>query len=139
MPNDKGQLAGLPKTAIVELPTLVDRAGLQHTAVGELPPQLVAYMNPHVTQHELFIRAAMEGFLTAEGPADPDVFAFGAQDVEARVAGGLVDAVDPVRHRVVEDDPVVGELILHISSDRSRLTCCQCNIVRACTDDPRLA
>jgi alpha-galactosidase len=61
MPNSGGQLASLPKTAIVELPTLVDRAGLQHTAVGEMPPQLIAYMNPHVTQHELFIRGAMEG------------------------------------------------------------------------------
>jgi hypothetical protein len=26
-----------------------------------LPPQLIGYMQPHVTQHELFIRAAMEG------------------------------------------------------------------------------
>src|SRR5262249_23770651 len=25
------------------------------------PPQLVAYMQPHVSQHELFIRAALEG------------------------------------------------------------------------------
>lgn len=61
MPNSGGQLASLPKTAIVELPTLVDRGGLKHVAVGELPPQLVGYMFPHVTQHELFIRAAMEG------------------------------------------------------------------------------
>jgi alpha-galactosidase len=29
--------------------------------VGELPPQLVAYVMPHVQQHELFIRAATEG------------------------------------------------------------------------------
>jgi alpha-galactosidase len=61
MPNSAGQLASLPKTAIVELPTLVDRSGLKHVAVGELPPQLIGYMFPHVTQHELFIRAAMEG------------------------------------------------------------------------------
>lgn len=61
MPNTGGQLASLPKTAIVELPTLVDRSGLRHCAVGELPPQLVGYMFPHVTQHELFIRGAMEG------------------------------------------------------------------------------
>jgi alpha-galactosidase len=60
MPNN-GAITNLPNNAIAELPTLVDRAGLQFTVVGELPPQLVAYMNPHVTQHELFIRAAMEG------------------------------------------------------------------------------
>jgi alpha-galactosidase len=60
MPN-RGAIASLPATAIAEAPTLVDRNGCQFTTVGELPPQLVAYMQPHVSQHELFIRAAMEG------------------------------------------------------------------------------
>jgi hypothetical protein len=60
MPN-RGSISNLPANAIAEVATLVDRAGMQFTNVGELPPQLVAYMNPHVTQHELFIRAAMEG------------------------------------------------------------------------------
>jgi alpha-galactosidase len=60
MPNN-GAITNLPRNAIAEVPTLVDRAGMQFTTVGELPPQLVAYMNPHVTQHELFIRAATEG------------------------------------------------------------------------------
>jgi alpha-galactosidase len=60
MPN-KGAITNLPNNAIAEVPTLVDRSGLQFTTVGDLPPQLVGYMMPHVTQHELFIRAAMEG------------------------------------------------------------------------------
>ena len=60
MPN-RGAISNLPCSAIVESPTLVDRAGFRHTTVGELPPQLIGYMQPHVTQHELFIRAAMEG------------------------------------------------------------------------------
>jgi len=60
MPN-RGAITNLPPTAIVEVPTLVDRSGCQLTAVGELPPQIVAYVMPHVQQHELFIRAAMEG------------------------------------------------------------------------------
>ena len=60
MPN-RGAIANLPPTAIAEAPTLVDRNGLQFTTVGELPPQLVGYMQPHITQHELFIRAAIEG------------------------------------------------------------------------------
>ena len=60
MPN-RGAISSLPFDAIAEAPTLVDRTGLNFTQVGALPPQLVAYMNPHVTQHELFIRAAMEG------------------------------------------------------------------------------
>jgi len=60
MPN-QGLIDNLPKTAIVEGPTLVDRTGLHFAHVGELPPQLIGYMQNHVTQHELFIRAAMEG------------------------------------------------------------------------------
>ena len=60
MPNN-GAISNLPNNAITEVPTLVDRSGLQFTHVGALPPQLIGYMNPHVTQHELFIRAAMEG------------------------------------------------------------------------------
>jgi len=60
MPN-RGAIANLPATAIAEVATLVDRSGCQPTVVGELPPQLIGYIQPHVTQHELFIRAAMEG------------------------------------------------------------------------------
>ena len=60
MPN-RGAISNLPSTAIAEVPTLVDRSGLQFTTVGDLPPQLIAYMQPHVSQHELFIRAALEG------------------------------------------------------------------------------
>jgi alpha-galactosidase len=59
-PNE-GAIENLPKSAIVEVATVVDRAGLRPTTVGELPPQLVAYMQPHVSQQELFIRAALEG------------------------------------------------------------------------------
>ncbi len=60
LPNG-GTISNLPHTAIVEAPTLVDRTGLHHAQIGELPPQLIGYMQPHVTQHELFIRAAMDG------------------------------------------------------------------------------
>jgi len=60
MPN-KGAISNLPANAIAEVPTLVDRAGLQFTTVGELPVELLAYMQPHVTQHELFIQAALTG------------------------------------------------------------------------------
>jgi alpha-galactosidase len=60
LPNN-GAISNLPNSAIVEGPTLVDRAGLQLTTIGELPPQLVGYIQPHVTQQELFIRAVLEG------------------------------------------------------------------------------
>src|SRR5690606_21369460 len=60
MPN-RGSITNLGPEVIVEVPTLVDRAGPQLTTVGELPPQLVGYMQPHIIQQELFIRAALEG------------------------------------------------------------------------------
>jgi alpha-galactosidase len=60
MPN-RGAIGNLPNEAIAEVPTLVDRNGPQLTTVGELPPQLIGYIQPHVIQHELFIRAAIEG------------------------------------------------------------------------------
>ena len=60
MPN-RGAISNLPDTAIVEAPTLVDRSGLSFAKVGELPPQIAGYLYPHLVQHELFIRAAVEG------------------------------------------------------------------------------
>jgi alpha-galactosidase len=60
MPN-RGAISNLPPDAIAEAPTVVDRSGLHFTTVGDLPPQLLGYMMPHVIQHELFIRAALEG------------------------------------------------------------------------------
>jgi alpha-galactosidase len=60
MPN-RGAISNLPDDAIAEAPTMVDRTGCHFTAVGKLPPQLLAYMQPHVSQHELFIQAALEG------------------------------------------------------------------------------
>jgi alpha-galactosidase len=60
MPN-RGAISNLPSDAIAEAPTSVDRSGLRFSTVGELPPQLLAYMQPHVAQHELFIRAATQG------------------------------------------------------------------------------
>ena len=60
MPNG-GTITNVPADAIVEAPTLVDLSGLRFSAVGELPPQLLGYIQPHLIQHELFIRAAAEG------------------------------------------------------------------------------
>ncbi|MDW8261995.1 MAG: alpha-glucosidase/alpha-galactosidase [Phycisphaerales bacterium] len=60
MPN-RGAITNLPSDAIAEAPALVDRNGPAFTLVGALPPQLLAYVNPHIAQQELFIRAATEG------------------------------------------------------------------------------
>lgn len=60
MPN-RGTITNLPEGCIAESATQVDRRGLRFTTTVELPPQLVGYIQPHVTQQELFIRAAIEG------------------------------------------------------------------------------
>ena len=59
MPN-RGAIPNLPDTAIVETPTLVDKNGCQLTRIDPLPAQLVNYMMPHVTQHELYARAVTQ-------------------------------------------------------------------------------
>lgn len=60
MTND-GCISNLPDDAIVEAPTLVDGNGLSFASVGDLPPQVVGYVMPHVVQYELAYRAAAEG------------------------------------------------------------------------------
>jgi alpha-galactosidase len=59
LPN-RGAIPNLPPTAIVETPTLVDHNGCQPTRVDPLPAQLVNYMMPHVSQHELYARAVTQ-------------------------------------------------------------------------------
>jgi alpha-galactosidase len=60
MPN-RGAITNLQDSVIVEVATRVDSKGPRFTSSLELPPQLIGYMQPHVIQHELFIRAALEG------------------------------------------------------------------------------
>jgi alpha-galactosidase len=59
MPN-RGTIANLPPDAIAEAPTPVDGQGPRLSPVGDLPPQLIGYIQPHVIQHELFLHAAVE-------------------------------------------------------------------------------
>jgi alpha-galactosidase len=56
-----GLIANLPAEACVEVPCLVDRAGVQPTAVGDLPPQLAALNRNFLNVSELTVRAALEG------------------------------------------------------------------------------
>lgn len=50
-----GLIDNLPPEAVVEVPCLVDAAGVQPCRVGSIPPQLAAVMRPHVSVHELAI------------------------------------------------------------------------------------
>jgi alpha-galactosidase len=58
--ND-GLISNLLEGACVEVPCLVDRNGVQPTAIGELPPQLAALNRTFLNVCELTVRAALEG------------------------------------------------------------------------------
>ena len=56
-----GLLPDLPEGCCVEVPCLVDRNGVQPTAVGALPPQLAALMRTNVNVQQLVVAALVEG------------------------------------------------------------------------------
>jgi alpha-galactosidase len=58
--ND-GLIPNLPHGCCVEVPCLADRAGVQPTAVGALPPQLAALNRTFANVCELTVRAALDG------------------------------------------------------------------------------
>ncbi len=59
--RNTGLIENLPADACVEVPCLVDGAGVQPTSVGELPPQLAALNRTFLNVAELTVRAALEG------------------------------------------------------------------------------
>ena len=56
-----GLIANLPAGCCVEVPSLVDRMGVQPTVVGRLPPQLAALMRTNIGVQELTVEAALTG------------------------------------------------------------------------------
>jgi alpha-galactosidase len=59
--RNTGLITNLPHDACVEVPCLVDKAGLQPTHVGELPAQCAALDRTFLNVVELTVRAALEG------------------------------------------------------------------------------
>ena len=59
--RNAGSIRSLPEEACVEIPCLVDRAGVQPTSVGSLPPGPAALNRLYVNVCELTVRAALEG------------------------------------------------------------------------------
>ncbi|MGL4608188.1 MAG: alpha-glucosidase/alpha-galactosidase [Trueperaceae bacterium] len=51
----------LPNTAVVEVPCLVDKSGLQPTKVGALPPHLAALMQTNINVQTLTVEALLTG------------------------------------------------------------------------------
>jgi alpha-galactosidase len=60
VPNH-GLIDNLPAGCSVEVPCLVDRQGVQPTAIGALPPQLAALMQTNVNVQSLTVEAALTG------------------------------------------------------------------------------
>lgn len=58
VPN-RGLIDNLPADCCVEVPCLVDGAGVQPTAIGSLPPQLAGLMRTNINVQELAVRAAL--------------------------------------------------------------------------------
>jgi len=59
--RNSGLIDNLPPGCCVEVPCLVDRAGVQPTHVGALPPQLAALNRTFANVCELSVRAALDG------------------------------------------------------------------------------
>lgn len=59
--RNTGLITNLPEDLCVEVPCLVDRAGVQPTRVGDLPPQLAALNRTYGNVVELTARAAVTG------------------------------------------------------------------------------
>jgi alpha-galactosidase len=88
-------IANLPDGACVEVPCLVDRAGIQPTVVGELPPQLAALNRTFLNVCELTVRAALEGSRAHVHHAallDPNASATLSPDAVAALVDDLIDA-----------------------------------------------
>jgi alpha-galactosidase len=60
LPN-MGQIDNLPRQAVVETMAYVDQNGLHPLAVGALPPALVHYLTPHITNQEMIVEAGLTG------------------------------------------------------------------------------
>ena len=60
VPNN-GLIDNLPRDAAVEVPCLIDRQGVQPTAIGALPPQLAALMQTNINVQTLTVEAALTG------------------------------------------------------------------------------
>ena len=59
--ENTGLITNLPEGSCVEVPILVDGAGLHPCHVGDLPPQCAAACAPHTAVQNLTVRAALEG------------------------------------------------------------------------------
>ncbi|MCD6291554.1 MAG: alpha-glucosidase/alpha-galactosidase [Anaerolineae bacterium] len=55
-----GLIDNLPQGSCVEVPCLVDRAGVQPVRIGQMPPHLAALIRTNINVQELTVKAALE-------------------------------------------------------------------------------
>ena len=60
-----GLIDNLPRECCVEVPCLVDGNGIQPTAIGTLPPQLVSLNRTNINVQELIVEASLTGAVDA--------------------------------------------------------------------------
>jgi alpha-galactosidase len=90
-----GSIDNLPPDCCVEVPCLVDRAGVQPTRVGSLPPQLAALNRLYVNVCELTVRAGLEerrDLVYQAALLDPNTAATLSIDEIVHVCDELIDA-----------------------------------------------
>jgi alpha-galactosidase len=88
-------IENLPEECCTEVPCLVDRAGVQPTRVGSLPPQLAALNRLYLNVCELTVRAALEerrDLVYQAALLDPSTAATLSIDEIIRVCDELIDA-----------------------------------------------
>jgi alpha-galactosidase len=94
VPNDR-LIDELPAGACVEVPCLVDGAGVQPTRIGALPPQCAALNRTFLNVCDLTVRAALEGSRELAIQAallDPNAAASLAPETIAAVCDELAEA-----------------------------------------------
>jgi len=90
-----GSIGNLPEDCCAEVPCLVDRAGVQPTHVGNLPPQLAALNRLYLNVCELTVRAALEerrDLVYQAALLDPSTAATLSIDEIVRVCDELIGA-----------------------------------------------
>ena len=74
IPNTDGQIANLPRTAVVETNALFERGVIRPIQAGEVPEQVKTLLMPHIENHERVLKAALtvdKGLVKEAFLADP--------------------------------------------------------------------
>ncbi len=74
IPNTAGQIANLPRTAVVETNALFERDAIRPILAGDVPEQVKVLLMPHIENHERVLRAALnadKGLVKEAFFADP--------------------------------------------------------------------